>query len=242
MNVIGFANQYYTLWDCYTEVTNGRNGIRYIKEHNQYIKNISKDWNKVQKKYPGLQLDESLKGQTRSWTRNNVIYPEDVFRFGRYVGEKFTDVHDYDYMAWYFTQTVGEAQEALKPILEANGYHVFTYGDGSYGIMTQESWNEQLELERNREEARKILNEAFEDGSLVIFMDSNPNESGAWYDKHSGVTFYFDEVRELSYQGFPYYLPVLNGKAKRVKNKSIRILDGAFEGETFRIHNFEVKK
>ena len=242
MKLIGFANQYYTLWEYSREVTTGRSGVRYIKEQYTYLKNISRDINKVAALYPNIQPDPDLKGHTKSWGRERVEYPVNVFRFGRYEGCRFDEVTDYSYMRWYFEQTFRSAQELLKPILEANGYHVFTYGDGNWGVETQEEYHQKLERERDRAEMRRTIMEAFEAGELVLFIDSNPNSNGEWIEQRSGMTIQFDEVAERDYQGWTYYLPVLNGKAKRVKNKSIKITSAEVDGDTIKVHNFEVLK
>lgn len=242
MKLIGFANQYYTLWEYSREVTTGRNGVRYIKEQYTYLKNISKDLNKVTTLYPNIQPDPDLKGHTKSWGRERVEYPDNVFRFGRYEGRRFDEVTDYSYMSWYFEQTCRSAQELLKPILEGQGYHIYINCLGSYDIMTPKEYQEKLEWERDRAEMRRAIMEAFEAGELVLFIDSNPNGDGEWVEQRSGMTIQFDEVAERDYQGWTYYLPVLNGKAKRVKNKSIKITEAEMDGDTIKVHNFEVLK
>ena len=117
MYTIGFANKYYTLWDCTTNEHTDDRGIRYITYSNVYLKNISFDLDKAQKLYPGAPVDESLKGHTRSFNTNKVIYPDNVFNFGKYCGKRFDECSDYDYMAWYFQQVDKVQQEELIPIL-----------------------------------------------------------------------------------------------------------------------------
>ena len=50
----------------------------------------------------------------------------------------------------------------------------------------------------------------------------------------------------MSYQGWPYYLPMVNGKAKRIKNKWITVNKYTYEpndyGFTVNVIDFEISK
>lgn len=243
MYTIGFANKYYTLWDCTTNERTDDRGIRYITYSNVYLKNISFDLDKAQKLYPGAPVDESLKGHTRSFNTNKVIYPDNVFHFGKYCGKRFDECSDYDYMAWYFQQVDKVQQEELIPILEDHGYFTFPYFDmKSYGIETAEEHAAREEHDRKLLKEREYVKEYISKGELILDITSNPNEEGEYYDMNSEYTFKFNEVRSNCYQGFEYYLPVMNGKCKRIKNKSIKITDGEIVDGNVLIHAFEVLK
>lgn len=241
MNVIGFAGKYYTLWDCYTETTTNEKGVRFIHEHHQYIKNISFDLDKARAKYPDAPVDENLRGVTRSWTDTRVEYPDNVFAFGRYRGNLFTEIHDYDYMSWYFTQTHIGAQECLKPILEANGYYIYMCGE-SYDIITEVEHQKQLNLAEIQAQKAREYAEQLANGTLEFTPTRNLDDCGDWWDTETDFIFRFDEVREYYYEGYPYYLPVLKGKAKRIKNQRVHVLDGEIKRNRVLIHNFEILK
>ena len=89
---------------------------------------------------------------------------------------------------------------------------------------------------------REYVEEYLPKGELILDITSNPNEEGEYYDMNSEYTFKFDEVRSNNYRGFEYYLPVMNGKCKRIKNKSIKITDGEIVDDNVLIHAFEVLK
>ena len=63
MERIGFATEYYTLWDVtnenqYFTDTYGNHHLQSIRTNFCYIKNISKDLSIVEAKYPGVSIDE----------------------------------------------------------------------------------------------------------------------------------------------------------------------------------------
>lgn len=246
MLVIGFANQYYTLWDCYTEVQEFKHGVRLIKEHNNYIKNISINKDKAFALYPDAQFDENLRGKTRSFYSSRKEFPNNVFHYGRYEGELYTNCHDYSYMAWYFEGNSIDRQEILKPILEKNGYYIYKWEPEGYvpcyKIMTIEQHEKQLKAEREREEARQQIIDGIKNGYLELFIECNIDENFEYQDYDSGLIFNFKEGKEHYYNGYVYWLPVLNGKAKRIKNKTIAITDAIIEDDVITINNFNVIK
>ena len=242
MKQIGFANKYYTLWEYTTDTNTLPNGVRIVKEYHTYIKNISFNRDKAQKLYPGVEIDENLKGISRSFTRTHTVYPNNVFKYGKYAGKTFDEVEDYSYMSWYFTTTSVDQQEELIPILEKQGYHILAYRDGTYGIQSREEYLEQLAHDYQLISVREKITKDFEDGNLIIKLTSNPDYEGEYYDRDSEYTFKFDNVKQYWYDGYPYYLPLLDGKAKRVKNKNIHILDAEVTNNKIFIHSFEIVK
>ena len=63
--------------------------------------------------------------------------------------------------------------------------------------------------------------------TLELVMTSNPDMDG--YYRDGDVLYKFEEVKVNHYNGFLYYLPVLKGKAKRVKNKTLIITKFDYE-------------
>ena len=56
---------------------------------------------------------------------------------------------------------------------------------------------------------------------LTFVAECNPNEYGELYvDK---IKYCFKEVGENYYNGYQYYLPIMNGKQKRIKNKKVNV-------------------
>ena len=242
MLTIGFANKFYTLWDCTVDVNTDDRGIKHTVCKNQYIKNISFDLNKAQNLYPGAPVDESLKGHTGSFTCTYIEYPDDMFKYGKYCGMKFKEVNDYEYMAWYFTTTGVKSQEELMYILKNHGYRFFPYFDKTWGIETEEEYQKRLAHDAVLDIVRESVINDFNNGTLEFFIGNNLSYEGEYYDAKSEFTLKFDSVKANYYQGFEYYLPVLNGKCKRIKNKFIHILDGEIIDGVILVHNFEVVK
>ena len=70
-------------------------------------------------------------------------------------------------------------------------------------------------------------------------ITSNPKEDGRIIV--DGVVYYFPKVVSRYYEGYVYYVPVTNGKAKRIKNKIIEAKLFELNGQVF-ISNFKVVK
>ena len=89
-------------------------------------------------------------------------------------------------------------------------------------IFTQEEIAKQEQIERmlNNKEELEILF----DRNLSIEFDSSDKCYGV-YRNEDGILFKFNDVKLNYYNGFKYGLPLVNGKAKRIKNKTIKIKD-----------------
>jgi len=224
MNItaIGFANKFYTLWNITEETKPLGNGHSYIITHYTFIKNISFDKETAIAKYPNAILDENLRGKTISWNTTKEVWDNvDTFRFGKYKYSKITD-SDLNYLTWYWDQINGEHKEYVGKILEANGYEIRKWrsvlGYDSFYLVSPED----LEKEKENNEIANILEEKLKAGEIIDFItECNPDSEG---DCRIGdVIYHFNEIKENWYSGCPYYLPVLNGKQKRIKNKKINV-------------------
>ena len=243
MKVIGFANKFYTLWDITEETRPLGNGRNYVITHNTYIKNISIDKAAAFAKYPGVQFNECLRGMTRSWDSapKEVWDNVDVFRFGKYAYEKIADNTDTNYLEWYWEQVSGDHKEYISTILKSRGYEIRTWGDGNEYLMSPEALTlEEMENKKFTETLAMVKST----NTLEVLIDANPDEDGHY--RNGNVIYVFPEVKENYYNGFIYYLPVLNGKAKRIKNKTIIINDFNYELKNGNIYinikNFNIKK
>lgn len=98
--VIGFATEYYTLWNYSVSPVYKSNVVvngvcPQIVGYNHdyfYIKNISKDLDKVKKLYPGVTIDECLRGVSRRTFRRfeKVEVSIDCFSFGQLEGQSIS--------------------------------------------------------------------------------------------------------------------------------------------------------
>ena len=222
MKVIGFANKFYTLWDVTSKVVESK----YSKDTlvtNTYIKNISMDIDKVKELYPGVEIDESLRGHscTFEYTKERKEINTDKFNFGKYEGKLISECTDKSYLCWFFDNCDGERKQNAEARLVELG---FVIKDDI--IFTQEEIAKQEQIERmlsNKEELEIIFNR-----NLSIEFDSSDKCYGV-YRNEDGILFKFNDVKLNYYNGFEYGLPLVNGKAKRIKNKTIKVKDYKYE-------------
>ena len=142
MKQIGFAKQYYTLWDLtvepiYTEVRGQyrHSGDKCIRTYHQ---NLSKDLSKAKQKFEqitGLQApepDDELKGKTRSWisTNNFEVYLEGEFNCGKYRGQLISECKDLDYLLWWKDNNNNSSDIVKNRICELDSnYLINEFGD-----------------------------------------------------------------------------------------------------------------
>lgn len=218
---IGFAEQYYTLWYVEHQERQIDQGRTEKRTKYNYIKNISKDENTAKSKYPEAVYLPELRGKSRTWTTQPRIEWTcvDRFRFGKYAGQEIDKVGDIGYTKWYCEQiTDEEHKKYVLEYLESKGY---VYLDHQF--VTREEAERRKQEQAEKSERLRELRSAAENGDTVdIFITRNPDGHGEIYDEERDVNFYFDNVVEREYKGYPYYLPAINGKGKIVKNKTIR--------------------
>ena len=130
---------------------------------------------------------------------------------------------DIEYTAWYWDQIYGDHKEYVGEILKANGYEIrswkSTYNNTENFYLVSP---EELEAEKKNNEALNEIENKLNNGETIEFTtEYNPDEEGNC--RIGDVIYHFNEVKENYYQGWTYYLPVVNGKQKRIKNKKLTI-------------------
>ena len=245
ITAIGFSNKYYTLWHLEEKTRPLGNGCNYVVTHYTYIKNISFDKETALSKYPNATLDESLRGKTASWSSQPKEVWDNIncFRFGKFKYEIIDSKADNSYLEWYWDQLEeGDHKDYVSSYLKGIGYEIRSYSNGHQYLMSPEALKNEKENNRIKNNLKEKLNR----GEIIEFIpEYNPNFDG---DIRIGdVIYHFNEVKENWYNGFDYYLPVINGKQKRIKNKNLIIKDYTYKVEengliTIEILDFEVKK
>ncbi len=87
MKVIGFAGKYYTLWEVTSSTTDFCNGKHCIIKSYTYLQNISFDKEKVFAMYPNIEIDEELRGRTKSFKSYKEYWDNiDTFVHTTFVG------------------------------------------------------------------------------------------------------------------------------------------------------------
>lgn len=221
MNTIGFANQYYTLWNVektpvYTTDSYGKHWLTGYNTHYFYIKNISFDIEKVKSLYPTLTIDENLRGHTTSWEKKSQedLCPQ-IMKFGKYYGQNIDEliVKDFDYILWLINNN-GNSNSAYAlslPIIVDYFKHIE---------------EKKCETKKKKE---LIFNDFLNKGEYTFIADKNLrlyDDKAYLYtdiDDDICVSFIFSEFSEQSYNGYDFAYPLIKGKAKRIKNKSITL-------------------
>ena len=232
MKVIGFATQFYTLWDITTEEeyftdNYGNHWLKGIKTNYWYIQNISKDLAVVKAKYPDLKIDEELKGKTASWEKRSEDLTPHILKFGKYSGRSISEVVeiDFSYIIWLIENGRRETRLVCEELPQVVQYRA--------------------EIEKKRAEAM-ASHPVIENGEVEIAFTSNPNRlvgEDLTYDSdiHEAIKYYqkkcyaeatigdgnqilviFDEVKEVAGM-YPYNMAIINGKAMRVKGKKMKL-------------------
>ena len=238
---IGKADLYFTLWDVsstnnYATDLSGKSYLSYISTWYQYKQNLSLDETKAIAKavdfgVTDLVPDEELRGKRNSWKARkyfDVPIVENVFTFGKYRGKLFVEGNDVSYMKWYY----GEDNFASVSSKNTLRNRIVELDPETYCI-----YNDELETVEFREKMETVelkMAEIEKTGSIEVFVDRNIDG----YDKvlyADGMYFMFENVKENFYNGYSYYLPMFDGKAKRIKNKNVKfsIERKATENEPF---------
>ena len=249
ITAIGFANKYYTLWNITEESKPLGNGHNYIVTHYNYIKNISFDKETALAKYPEAILDENLRGKTISWESTKEVWDNvDVFRFGKYKYQNIKETNDLNYTAWYWDQVDGDHKIFISGFLKKNGYEIRSWISELDGQKVAHQYlmsPEDLEKEKENNKIVNSLEEKLNNGEIIEFTpEYNPDMEG---DIRIGdIIYHFNEVKENWYNGFDYYLPVVNGKQKRIKNKKLTITKYTYSRTenviTINIEEFSINK
>ena len=259
---IGFANKYYTLWQLSERLVDTPcGGCEIVKEYT-YVKNISIDEETAKSKYPGVEYDDNLKGKTGSFTiydkPKKVEYEPNVYHFGKYEGKTFEEVGDVGYAAWFWNNGPYWNSEykrglCLMEYLEKFGYafekSISKYdGTTIYRMLTPE---DVAFIENAKNEHKEFVENALAGKPISIVPDKNLDGDGNYVVKHTldeipDIVYHFDETKEMWYNGYYYWLPVLGGKAKRFKGKNIVVSDYTVSNDngvlTINVKNFAVAK
>lgn len=222
VKMIGFATKFYTLWNVtyetlYVQDSYGNYHTSGVRQHNNYIKNISMDRAKVEAVYPNVSIDESLRGATRSFSVDHKKdLPVEYFWFGKYNGQLIEEVlkSDLEYCKWAAKNCYSKA---TVDYIENHPIYV-------------------EHLAQEQREKDELLNSIIDltpgDKVSVTFTrngynyDPESGEHGCWVNGWIGdipCKVYFADCKPV-YGMYPYIMPVVNGKAQRVKNKTLEVV------------------
>ena len=231
MQVFSFYNkrQVFTVWDiCYTYEPLDENR-RYKISNYKYLGTVNEQPENI---------DKTAYNRIRSFKKKDIEFTNnDTFRFGKYEGRKIKDVKDLKYTKWYFKQIEdSNHKKFIKDYLYDNWYEFRTNSDGEEYVVSPITikYEEEKKVKQN-----DALEKAINGKKVLLEITSNPREDGRIVV--DGVVYYFPKVVSRYYAGYIYYVPVTNGKAKRIKNKIIEANLFELNGQVF-ISNFKVVK
>ena len=219
---IGFANKFFTLWSIdsqpvYTTDAYGKHWLTGYNTHYTYHKNISFDLEKAKALYTTLEVQEDLKGKTNSWTTENKedLCPQ-IMKFGKYYGKDINELleQDFKYVIWLcensgyssngkYAKNLFKVQEHFKSIEDATKKIITDRNDAFEAILNEGSF--EFVAERNLKISDDFAYIYVNEGDLCITF------------KFKQGAFSYNE-----YNGFVYGLPIVNGKAKRMKGKTVK--------------------
>ena len=240
---IGFSTKYFTLWDVQETIewtSVGGLNLPYQKISYCYIQNLSMDENEAKRKaiFKGVEnfeIDHDLFGRNASFFHKKELFskiPSDksyFFEFGKFQGEPIKNCTDFDYLFWFFN----ESQNIhAKAILLENGFVEFegqvVHAEHAKKIKLRDLVFNEIK-EKKEVEVEIISNLAFENGFMFSFKNEVLN----------GI--YLGEKKEMFYNGFTYYLPIIEGKAKRFKGKTAKLTIEKINGDwSFEINKIEI--
>lgn len=246
--VIGFTEKFYTLWTYEAErVAIGQhNG--YIKHNWCYIQNLSFDLEKAKGKFPNAEIDLQQKGnKSFSTIENYDNTPDEVMWFGQFKGGGI-DIIPEKYILWLLDNCDDKARiirhsKIAQDIIAKREAEAIAE---EKRIAEIEALPNETEIEVLFEKNLTIVGEYFGDDGENTWKATH----GAYYFDFNGlsVCLLFEDYRHMEYNGHPYGLPCINGKAKRVKNKTLKlkITDGTIEvsesekTQTFTVKSFQI--
>ena len=250
--IIGLRNGSYRLYKVSENILQEAEGYtKYIIRY-EFVKRISKDKTVAISKHPEATLDENIGSQRpgsfntyrTEWTSVNL------FRFGKYRYQRIDNTNDISYVTWYWsTLEAGDHKEYVEKILNIWGYEVESQ---TFKIGKRKITNNRLidtnEIKRNEKRAElyhKLLAEKENGKSLFLNAERNPNSKGNI--TKDDIVYHFVNTKYGYYNGMEFYLPVINGHGKRIKNKKIEITEYNIKRDEYanlvvEIINFKVVK
>ena len=239
---IGFSTKYFTLWDV-KETTefqriDGLN-LPYQKISYCYLQNLSMNESEAKRKaiFKGVEnfeIDFDLYGRNASFYHTKDLFskiPSDksyFFEFGRLKGQKIQDCNDFDYLFWFFNES--QNIHAKARLLE-NGFEDFE------GQVVHAEHAKKIKL-------RDLVVKEIEDKDEieVIILSNLNSENELRFELKNEVFFGVWNVNSKGYiyQGFEYFLPIIGGKPKRVKNKPVKVKIGDFNAGIYQINELTI--
>lgn len=213
--IIGFATQFYTLWNYSQEPTYqtdayGKHHCTGIKHIYSYIKNISTDLDKVKATYPTLVIDESVKGKTNSfdyYAKQDL--PENYFWAGKYAGKLIDEIIEID-----FKYCLWSAENYNMPYITNHPKYIAYF----------EAIEQKKRIDIENAQTVKV-GDVVELEFVRNGYNADDEYKECWTEARLGET----EIAvccggvRLVEGMHPYLMPMINGKTQKTKGKKIEV-------------------
>lgn len=212
--IIGFATQFYTLWDYeavpqYKTDSYGNHHQTGVSHNYYYIKNVSTDLDKVKALFPDVEIDTELRG-TSSFTRNEKLdLPDNYFWGGKYAGKLIDEIMEID-----FKYCLWSAENYNMPYITNHPKYIAHFD------FIEKAKQDEI----NSKELLKV-------GDVVeLEFTKNGYNADDEYTECWTEANYNDIEVVVNCNGvkpvigmYPYLMPVINGKAQKTKGKKLTV-------------------
>lgn len=212
--IIGFATQFYTLWDYealpqFKTDSYGNHHQTGVDHKYYYIKNVSTDLDKVKALFPNVEIDTELRG-TSSFTRNEKLdLPENYFWAGKYAGKLIDEImeSDFQYCLWI-------SENYNMPYIKNNPQYI------AYFQAIEQKEKLYIENAQTVKVGDVVELEFVRNG-----YNADEEYKECWTEARLGET----EIAvccggvRLVEGMYPYLMPMINGKTQKTKGKKLTV-------------------
>jgi hypothetical protein len=144
------------------------------------------------------------------------------FEYGKYRDCAILECSDLNYLKWYFSETSNIY--ARQVLLDSGEYTI--YDNILYSV---DEYNKIMARVVGETKTKDFYQKVQQSDYAHIIINptkniSNNNLLRATTSEGVDVDILFNDTKEMYYNGFTYRLPVVDGKAKKIKNKQLVLL------------------
>ena len=212
--IIGFATQFYTLWNYeavpqYKTDSYGNHHQTGVEHKYYYCKNVSTNLDKVKALFPHVEIDTELRG-TSSFTRNEKLdLPNNYFWGGKYAGKLIDEIMEID-----FKYCLWSAENYNMPYITNHPKYIAHF----------EAIEQKKKLDIESAHTVKV-GDVVELEFVSNGYNADEEYKECWTEARLGET----EIAvccggvRLVEGMYPYLMPMINGKTQKTKGKKIEV-------------------
>lgn len=212
--IIGFATQFYTLWNYeavpqYKTDSYGNHHQTGIEHKYYYCKNVSTDLDKVKALFPNVEIDTELRG-TSSFTRNEKLdLPENYFWAGKYAGKLIDEIIEVD-----FKYCLWSAENYNMPYITNHPKYIAYF----------EAIEQKKRIDIENAQTVKV-GDVVELEFVRNGYNADDEYKECWTEARLGETEIAVCCGGVRLVGgmYPYLMPMINGKTQKTKGKKITV-------------------